>query len=239
MKKIFDTIHSMVNDVLQVLDEFATAWQGNARAEAIINRLKGFLPEIEDVDVSMVLYSKPFTKRKQELMPEIRRMAKLIVSSFLVAFTDGIALEERHRIPLLIKNISRYRMVKLYESMVELAKITEVYKAELIRSGLPANKPEQFNSIIAEFKQLLDMPREANTLRKNSGQRKDVAIHEVMLLLRNELDPLIMLLGVENPELERRYKIARRWLKPLGGRKQKEGDADSDSANHEPTSPIN
>lgn len=239
MKKIFDNIHSMVNDVLQVLDEFATAWQGNARAVGIINRLKGYLPDIEYVNTSMVLYSKPFTRRKQELKPEIIRMAKLIVSSFLVAFTDGIALEERHRIPLLIKNISRYRMAKLYESMVELAKITEVYNSELIRSGLPANMLEQFNSAIEETKQLLDMPREANTRRKNSSKGKEVAIHEVMLILRNELDPLIMLLGVDNPELERRYKIARRWLKPQGGRKRKEGDADSDSANQEPTSPIN
>lgn len=123
--------------------------------------------------------------------------------------------------------------------MVELAKITEVYNAELIRSGLPSNMLEQFNSAIEESKQLLYMLREANTRRKNSSQGKEVAIHEVMLILRNELDPLIMLLGVDNPELERRYKIARRWLKPQGGRKRKEGDADSDSANQEPTSPIN
>lgn len=99
MKKIFDNIHSMVNDVLQVLDEFATAWQGNARAVGIINRLKGYLPDIEYVNTSMVLYSKPFTRRKRELRPDIIKMAKFpIVSSFLVAFTDGIALEERHRI---------------------------------------------------------------------------------------------------------------------------------------------
>ncbi len=200
MKRVFDTIHSMVNDVLQVLNEFATVWQGNARAEGIINRLKGYQPELEAIDALMILSSKPFTRRKRELRPDIIKMAKLIVSSFLVAFTDGIALEERHRIPLLIKNISRYRMVKLYESMVELAKITEVYNSELIRSGLPANMLEQFNSAIEESKQLLDMPREANTLRKNSSEKKDAAMHEVMLLLRNELDPLIRLLGVDrNP----------------------------------------
>lgn len=52
----------------------------------IINRLKGYLPDIEAVDAYVVLYSKPFTRRKRELKPELRRMAKLIVSSFLVAF---------------------------------------------------------------------------------------------------------------------------------------------------------
>lgn len=228
MKKIFNTVVSMVNDILLILTKYAASLQGNAQIEGIVTRIKALMPNVEGHQAAIVLFSKPFTKRKQELREIILTLAKYQVSAFKVIFSMGKAESERHRVPLIVKQIGRMSNSSFYDKMLELSNIVKIYKSDLIEAGLLPATPEQFDQALVEFKSLLDMPREANTQRMNARKEKERALEQVMLIVKNELDPLIDLLGATNPELRLSYRTARRWLTPPGGRKKKEDDGTSD-----------
>lgn len=224
MKKLFNTIVSMVNDVLLVLDKHSVLLEGNVQAKGIIAKIKALMPNVEGHQEALVLYSKPFTKRKQELKEVLLTQAKYYVSAFRVIFSLGKAESERHRIPLIFTDIGRSSYSSFYDKMVELGNLVKLYTSDLIEAGLQPAAIEQFDQVLVEFRSLLDMPREANTQRMNARKEKEKALKQVMLIIQNELDPLIDLLGATNPELRLNYRTARRWLTPPGGRKKKKDD---------------
>jgi len=208
----------MVHDVIAVLMEFASFWQGNVKAEGVVNRIKLFLLQAEEHKSALVLPTKDKTERKRQLRKELFHLSKLINSAFLLLFAEGKAELESNQILLVYKDISTVKFSEFYEKLAEIREAVERNRAGLLAVGLDTEILDQFSQKLPEFRDMLDMPREGHTQAINARMEKENALKEIILILNNELDPLIDLLGVKNPELATSYHTARRWIKPSRSR---------------------
>lgn len=219
MNKLFNSKMTMVHDVIVVLMGFASVLQGNVKVEGVMSRINLLLHHAEEHKSALVTSTKDKTKHKRQLRAELFQLSKLIKSAFLLLFAEGKAASEIDKILMVYKDISSVKFSTFYEKLVEISEAVERNKTDLLAVGLDTETVDQFLLKLLEFHGLLDMPREGHTEAINARLEKENALKEIILILNNELDPLIDLLGVKNPELASSYHIARRWLQPSGKRK--------------------
>lgn len=217
----------MIHDVLAVVASFSSILMANVKVEGIVHRIQLLLGHAEQHSAVLVISTKDYTTKKKNLKKDLLRDAKLIFAAFKILFAEGKALDEKIQIPLFMKGIVHSTYQKMYDELFELNKAVERNKVDLIAAGLETEIIDRINLQLPNLKAMLDMPREGHTIAINARLEKENAMNEIMLILKNELDPLVQLLGAKNPEVMTNYDTARRWIKPTSSRRSSAKDANS------------